>query len=103
MKAAADCHSMHELRAAIDALDAGIVAALAQRAAYIDRAIALKPAERLPARIDERVEEVVAHVRARALAEGLDPALVESLWRRLIDWSIDREEMVLGPGAPTEG
>ncbi len=98
-----DCHSMQELRAAIDVLDAGIVAALARRAAYIDRAIALKPAERMPARVDDRVEEVVANVRARALAEGLDPALAESLWRRLIEWSIAREEVVLGPGAPTKG
>ena len=98
-----DCHSMLDLRAAIDTLDAAIVTALAQRAAYIDRAIDLKPAEGLPARIADRVEEVVAHVRVCAMAEGLDPALVESLWRRLIDWSIDREEVVLGPSAPTEG
>lgn len=97
VKAPEECHSMQELRAAIDVLDAGIVAALARRATYIDRAIDLKPAEGLPARIDDRVEEVVAKVRGRALVEGLDPELVEVLWRRLINWSIDREEKVLGP------
>lgn len=91
---------MQDLRAQIDALDAEIVALMARRAAYIDRAIDLKPGEGLPARIGERVEEVVARVRTRALAEGLDPDLVEALWRRLIDWSVAREEVVLGPGAP---
>lgn len=102
MKAPEECQSMQELRAAIDALDADLVAALARRAAYIDRAIQLKPSEGLPARIDARVEEVVQNVRARALAEGLDPALLEDLWRRLIDWSIAREEVILGIQSPTE-
>lgn len=87
---------MAELRAAIDALDAQLVAGLARRTRYIDRAAELKPAEGLPARIGSRVEEVVARVRATAGAEGLDPDLVEALWRRIIDWSIAREEKVLG-------
>jgi isochorismate pyruvate lyase len=50
----------------------------------------------MPARIEARVEEVVGKVRANALGEGLDPELVEALWRRLIDWSIASEEKVLG-------
>jgi isochorismate pyruvate lyase len=66
--------------------------------ALIDRAIELKPGEALPARIETRVEEVVGKVRAEARAEGLDPDLIEALWRRLIDWSIAREEQVLGTG-----
>jgi isochorismate pyruvate lyase len=60
----------------------------------------LKQSENMPARINDRVEDVVAKVRARAVAEGLDPALVEDLWRRLIEWSIAREEQVLGPDCP---
>ncbi|MDR0810644.1 MAG: chorismate mutase [Gemmobacter sp.] len=96
MKAPPDCRNMTELRAEIDALDARIVMMLKQRASYIDRAAELKPAEGLPARIDTRVEEVVARVRHRAEAEGLDPDLVEGLWRQMIEWSITREERVLG-------
>lgn len=100
MKAPADCHSMQELRAQIDLLDAQIVAGFAARAGYIDRAVVLKQAEGLPARIDDRVEEVVDRVKARARDEGLDPALMEDLWRRVIEWSIAREEQVLGPDRP---
>ncbi len=100
MKAPQDCHDMTELRAAIDALDAGIVAQLMARAGYIDRAAKLKQGNGLPARIDERVEEVVAKVRAEATRQSLDPDLVEDLWRRLIDWSIAREEKTLGPPRP---
>ncbi len=96
MKAPSDCRNMAELRVQIDALDGQIVAMLKRRAGYIDRAAELKPAEGLPARIDDRVEEVVARVRRRAEAEGLEPELVESVWRLLIEWSIAREEKVLG-------
>ena len=93
---ASECSTMVELRAEIDRIDAGLVDLLAERITYIDRAAELKPALGLPARIDDRVEEVVAKVRASAVARGVDPDLAEALWRRLIDWSIAREEVVLG-------
>lgn len=100
MKAPADCFTMQDLRVQIDFLDAEIVAKLAARAGYIDRAIQLKQIELMPARVEDRVEQVIERVRARALVEGLDPALTEDLWRRLIEWSIAREEQVLGPDSP---
>ena len=93
---------MGELRLEIDRLDQALVTLLAERAGYIDRAIQLKPAEGLPARIDARVEEVVARVRARAGQGGLDPDLAEAIWRRVIEWSIAREETVLGAQDPEE-
>lgn len=96
MKAPQDCHNMAELREGIDALDGQIVALLARRVGYIDRAAELKPAEGLPARIEARVEDVVEKVRDRAGAEGFDPALAEAMWRLMIEWSIAREARVLG-------
>ncbi|MGB3148472.1 MAG: chorismate mutase [Paracoccaceae bacterium] len=91
-KPAKDCMTMQELRAAIDGLDAELVQVLVRRAAYIDRAAELKLALDMPARIDQRIEEVVANVRRSAEAQGLDAELAEGLWRRIIDWSIAREE-----------
>lgn len=92
-----DCHSMDALRAEIDALDRSLVALLAARAGYIDRAIDLKQINGWPARIPERVEKVVANARQTAEQQGLDPDLIEQLWRQLIDWSIAREAEVIGP------
>jgi len=92
---AKDCATMAEVRAGIDRIDAALVALLAERAGFIDRAAEIKAAENLPARIEWRVEEVVSRVRAEAMAQGLDPDLAEALWRRLIDWSISREERAL--------
>ena len=92
-----DCATMAELRAGIDHLDEELVRMFARRAAYIDRAAVIKAGIDLPARIDDRVEQVVGNVRRHAETYGLPPDLVEKLWRRLIDWSIAREESVLGP------
>lgn len=97
MREPEDCRDMGELREAIDGLDRELVALLAQRMRYIDRAVALKSAHGLPARIEDRVEEVVANARAEAARLGYDPDLTELLWRTIIEWSIAREERVLGP------
>ncbi|MHC0053335.1 chorismate mutase [Actibacterium sp. D379-3] len=97
-----DCATMQQLRQQIDLLDRDLIALLARRAGYIDRAAVLKPAEGMAARIDARVEEVVANARRNADAAGLDPDLAETLWRALVEWSIAREERVLGPSAGTE-
>lgn len=97
MKTAANCTTMAEIRAEIDRVDEDLVRRFAERATYIDRASEIKATVNLPARIGSRVEEVVANVRAHALTYGLPPELVEKLWRRLIDWSIAREESRLGP------
>ncbi|WP_300012138.1 chorismate mutase [uncultured Roseobacter sp.] len=90
------CEKMQDLRVEIDAIDADLIDLLAERSRYIDRAVVLKEAEGLPARITDRVEEVVSNVATRACAQGLDPVLVENIWRGLIEWSIDREAEHLG-------
>lgn len=95
MRAPEDCHSLAQLRALIDRIDRDLVRLLALRQSCIDRAAVLKVTERLPARIPARVEEVVERVREAAEQEGFDPDLTEVLWRRLIDWSIEREEAEL--------
>ncbi len=93
------CHSMAELRAEIDRLDRALVKLLAERAGFIDRASELKPVEGLPARIETRVAEVLANVRARAAEEGLDPVLADAIWTQIVEWSIAREERVMGAPA----
>lgn len=102
MKRPAECETMQDVRAEIDRLDADLVRLLVERAGYIDRAAVVKSGVGWPARIDARVEQVVANVRAEAAAQGLAPDLAETLWRQLIDWSIAREETVLGASGPKE-
>ncbi len=103
MKQPGDCTTMRDLRAEIDRLDHDLVRLFAQRAEYIDRAAQIKAEIDLPARIEDRVEEVVQNVRRHAETYSLPPELVEKLWRRLIDWSIAREESRLGPDSLRRG
>jgi isochorismate pyruvate lyase len=103
MKAPKDCTTMADIRAGIDQLDEQLVRLFAERAGYIDRAGDIKAEVDLPARIESRVEEVVRNVRRHADTYGLPPDLVEKLWRRLIDWSIAREESRLGPDSLRKG
>ncbi len=81
------CTSMTELRAAIDTLDKRLVALLAERQTYVERAAILK-AERDAVRDPARIEEVVRHVVAEAARTGLSPAIAETVWRALIEASI---------------
>jgi isochorismate pyruvate lyase len=94
---------MAQIRAEIDRLDEELVRLFADRAGYIDRAAEIKATVDMPARIDARVEQVVGNVRRHADTYGLPPELVEKLWRRLIDWSIAREESKLGPDSLRKG
>jgi isochorismate pyruvate lyase len=84
------CGSMPELRAAIDILDARLVAMLAQRQTYIERAAVLK-SERGAVRDTARIEQVVRNVVAQAAQAGLSPAIAEAVWRALIEASIAHE------------
>ena len=85
-----ECRDMGELRAAIDALDARLVALLAVRQAYIERAAVLKQ-DRGAVRDPARVEDVVAKVLAQARKAGLSEAIAEPVWRTLIEQSIRHE------------
>ena len=84
------CGSMAELRAVIDTLDARLVALLAVRQAYIERAAQLK-AGRDQVRDPERIEDVVAKVIAEGRRAGLSAEIAEPVWRTLIEASIRHE------------
>ncbi|MBU3030054.1 chorismate mutase [Paracoccus sp. XHP0099] len=86
---------MTALRAEIDALDRQLIALLARRHALIDRAGRIKAAENLPARIGWRVEQVVANARHNAAAAGLEPDLIETIWRQLVEAAIAQEDRQL--------
>lgn len=92
MKPTDQIPDMPALRAEIDQLDAQLVALLARRRDLIDRAARIKAGNGLPARIDARVEEVVANVRHLAADAGLDTDLIETIWRQLIEAAIAQEE-----------
>lgn len=84
--------TMADVRTGIDTLDPMLVALIAERFTFIDRAADLKPALAMPARVQERVEEVITNARNQAARLGFDPELTEKLWRTMVDLAIEREE-----------
>ncbi len=87
-----DPNLLAPLRARIDAIDARIVDALAERVAVVREVVVVKHRYGIPARIDGRVAEVLAQVRGRAEAGTCPPDLVEQVWRAIVDWTIGFEE-----------
>jgi isochorismate pyruvate lyase len=90
---------MSDVRRLIDELDEELVALLAKRQQQIERAARIKPALGIPANVPERVDEVLAHVLGAARREGLSVEVAMTLWRALIDWSIQHEERLMGARA----
>jgi len=102
MKTPADCQDMADIRAEIDRLDADAMGLFAQRAAYIDRAAQIKARDGLPARLTDRVNEVLANVAAHAAGAGLPSAPYVEMWRVLIEAAIAREEEILQKGSKND-
>lgn len=91
-KAPGECADMDDVRVEIDRIDQALVAMIAERFGYVERAWEIKIAGGIPANVPWRSQQVIDKVRARAEAEGLPPDLVEALWRQMIGWFIQYEE-----------
>lgn len=91
---------MADVRRVIDELDDEIVALLAKRQRQIERAAKVKPALGVPARVPERVDEVLARVLGASRREGLSVELAMTLWTTIIEWAIQYEERLMGDRAP---
>ena len=85
------CESLAQVREQIDRIDAQIVQLLAERGSYVLAAARFKanPAE---VRAPQRVEQVIARVRALAAAHGGMPDVVERIYRALIEAFTDAEQ-----------
>lgn len=86
----ADCQTMAEVRAGVDAVDRDLVALLVQRFGYMDAAARIK-ADRGAVRDEERKAQVIANVRREADRLGLPSERLAAVWEELIEQSIAYE------------
>ena len=87
--------TLDDLRADIDVVDDLLVDLLARRAVLADLVGSLKQASR-QIRDPKREEQLLARVRKLAADRGVDPAMVEEVYRLLIGYSVRRQEKILG-------
>jgi isochorismate pyruvate lyase len=102
-----ECADMSDVRAQIDRIDEELVALIAQRFGYVDRAWQIKKAAgKEGAVVPWRIQQVIDKVRAHATSLGLPPEMVEMVgaqWRNMIGWFVQYEEEKLSKAAESEG
>ena len=89
-----ECRDMSEIRAEIDALDQAVIQLLGKRFEYVQAASAFKKDEQA-VNAPERVRQVMQKRREWAADVGLDPELIEKLYRDLVAYFIAEEKTAL--------
>lgn len=90
MKPPSECASLGDVREAIDAIDAEIVALLGRRLPYVLTAARFKTDED-DVRAPERVAAMLAERRVWAMDAGLNPDFVASVFEVVIPWFVETQ------------
>ncbi len=89
-----ECGSIEEIRREIDRIDRAIVQALGERAAYVHRIVQFKRSAQ-DVHAQERQQAMWVERRRWAQEEGLDPDMVEGLFRGLVAHFVEKELAML--------
>jgi len=90
IQAVQHCTTMTDVRCCVDALDDILVPLLVQRAGYMTQAARIKQDVNL-VRDEARIQAIVDRVRAHAVAEGGEPAVIEAIYRSMMEVCIAYE------------
>ncbi len=94
-----ECKSLQEIRNEIDKIDEEIVKLIAERSRYVKQAAKFKVSVE-EIKSDERINDVLNHVRHLAATLGISPNLVADVFKILIDKMVEMEiEEFKGGGA----
>lgn len=94
LKAPEACATIGEVRDAIDVIDHGIVEAIGRRFDYVKAIMRFKATED-DVRAPDRYQAVLRQRREWAVEAGLDPDVIEKLYRDLIGYFIAHEMATL--------
>lgn len=95
MKLATDCTSIEEIREAIDSLDEQIITLLGERFKYVKEIVRFKEPTEESIVAKNRFDTVISSRRALAEKYGLDPDLIEKLYRELLSHFIAEELKII--------
>ncbi|WP_456382152.1 chorismate mutase [Hydrogenimonas sp.] len=84
------CETLEELREEVDKVDEMIVELIAVRNDYIKQAAGFKHTVD-EIKTDERIDDVLNHVRHKALMLGVSPNMVADIYRKMIDEMVETE------------
>jgi isochorismate pyruvate lyase len=90
VKRPGNCESIEDVRRGIDALDREIIQLIGRRAGYVEATTRFKTGEQ-SFRAPERERTMLEARRRWAEENGLDPGVIEILYRDLVSYFVDRE------------
>lgn len=85
-----ECSNIQEIRSEIDAIDREVINALGKRSAYVKAAAKFKPSV-TTVKAPERFNTMLQQRRIWAESAGLNPDIIEKLYRDLVNYFIDEE------------
>lgn len=90
MKAPDECSNLQEVRYEIDVIDREVIQALGERFAYVKAAAKFKTSE-ASVKASERFNAMLQQRRIWAEEVGLNPDVIEKLYRDLVNYFIGEE------------
>lgn len=90
MNTVVTCNSLEEVRSSIDAVDRKLVGLLAERGGFVLQAARFKNSTD-DVKAPQRVEQVIAKVRALSQELGANPDVTEAVYRAMIAAFINAE------------
>jgi isochorismate pyruvate lyase len=90
MKNPDECANIHEVRDEIDIIDREVIEALSKRFQYVIAAARFKTSE-ASVRSPDRFQAMLQQRREWAQESGLNPDVVENIYRDLVNYYIDEE------------
>jgi isochorismate pyruvate lyase len=90
VKRPGNCKSIEDMRRSIEALDREIIQLIGRRAGYVEATTRFKTGEQ-SFRAPERERTMLEARRRWAEENGLDPGVIEILYRDLVSYFVDRE------------
>jgi isochorismate pyruvate lyase len=94
MKKPKDCTNIDEIREGIDCIDKQIVSLLGERLQYIQAIVQFKRDEE-DVLAHKRYKEVLKARREWALNSGLDPEVIENMYKTLMQYFIEVQKKAL--------
>jgi isochorismate pyruvate lyase len=90
MKSPDECANIHEVRDEIDIIDREVIDALSKRFQYVIAAARFKTSE-ASVRSPDRFQAMLQQRREWAQESGLNPDVVENIYRDLVNYYIEEE------------
>ncbi len=91
MKQPEECENIEEIREAIDNIDKEIIRLIGKRFVYIKEIVKFKNKDVDSIVAKDRYDEVIENRRKLAVENGLNPDLIENIYKNLIDHFINKE------------